>query len=298
MPFRTKKTDIWQYDIVIGGRRFRGSTGTSDWEAAKAVEADIRASATTEANRGGTFTLSEALGTYYRDKAQHQPSARTTRSQAKGLLQLLGAKKKLTSITNGDILEFVARRRSEVSNATVNRQLQLLGRALRHMGKLYQANVPDIDLRAAENKEPKERVREMSRDEQSRLFQHLRPDLHSMVQFALMTGARKGTICNLLWSDVDIDNSEMTFQLKGGDSMIFPISAEMRAMLGSLPRSNTISERRFVFTYVDKETAERKRINHRGGGIYADFRKAVDVAEIDDFRFHDFRHTFATRMLR
>jgi len=64
MPFRTKKTRVYQYDIVVGGHRFRGSCGTEDFEAAKAVEADIRANAKRNAARGSDYTLSEALGTY------------------------------------------------------------------------------------------------------------------------------------------------------------------------------------------------------------------------------------------
>ena len=86
MPFRTKKTRVYQYDIVVGGHRFRGSCGTEDFEAAKAVEADIRANAKRNAARGSDYTLSEALGTYINDKIVGRPSEGTTKSQARVIL--------------------------------------------------------------------------------------------------------------------------------------------------------------------------------------------------------------------
>lgn len=296
MPFRTKKTDIWQYDIVVGGCRFRGSTGTPDWEEAKAVEARVRAGAKAQAARGTRYTLSEALGTYYRDRAQHQPSAATTASQAKALLSVMDGRKQVERITDADVLAFVAKQRATCSNATVNRRLQLLGRALRHMGKFYGATVPPLSLKAAEVKEPRERIRELSQDEQRRLFAHLPEDLKHTVQFALMTGARISTITGLLWTDIGPD--EMTFRLKGGETMTFPISREMRAFLSAVPKSNVIEARRYVFTRLDKQTMERTRIVPNGGVFSAEFRQALADAEIRDFRFHDLRHTFATRMLR
>lgn len=298
MPFRTKKTDIWQYDLIVGGCRFRGSTGTKDWEEAKNVEATVRAEAKSKATKGARYTLSVALGTYYRDKAQHQPSEATTASQCKAILKHMNGNGPIETITDSDILNFVARRRAQVSNATVNRQLQLLGRALRHMAKFYKASTPDLELKAAEVKEPRERVRELSQDEQTRLFEHLPAGYHPFVKFAFLTGARIATISNLRWQDIDMSAGEMTFRLKGDDSMIFPISPEMRALLSALPKSNVMRERQYVFTRINEKTAERVRIVPNGGVFGVAFRKSVRDAGIDNFRFHDIRHTFATRVLR
>lgn len=300
MPFRTKNTKHWQYDIVVKGNRLRGSTGTEDFEEAKAVEAEIRSDAKRDARRAavGAYSLSESLGTYYRDVSQHQPSAATTSSQSRSLIAALGSKTKIANITNADILNFVAKKRANSANATVNRQLQLLGRALRHMAKFYKADVPELEFRKAEVKEAKERVRELSLDEQSRLFEHLPNDIQASVTFCLMTGARIATMAGLRWNDVHMDRMEIEFRLKGDESMIFPISREMAAFLSALPRSNVINARRYVFTRMDKQHMERTPIVPRGGVFNAQFRQAVADAEIPDFRFHDLRHTFATRMLR
>jgi integrase len=298
MPFRTKKTRVYQYDIVVGGHRLRGSCGTEDFEAAKAVEADIRANAKRNAARGSDYTLSEALGTYINDKITGRPSEGTTKSQARIILSHMDGKKRISKLTDADIIQYAAKHRATCANSTVNRHLQMLGRALRHMGKVYKTEIPDVDLKSAETKEPRERVRELTTDEQTKLFAALPQEYHPMVAFALMTGARISTITGLLWRDVDMPNREIMFRLKGDELMIFPINSELAALLSALPKSNVMESRRYVFTRVDGHSAERIQIIASGGVFGTVWRKALMDAGIENFRFHDLRHTFATRMLR
>ena len=300
MPFRPKGSRFWHYDFQIRGCRFHGSTGTESFEEAKAVEAEARVAAKSQAAAPtGIFTLSEALGTYYADVACRQTSARTMLSHGKALTSVIDPKTRLPDLTAAMIQRHVSTRRATVANGTVNRELQTLGRALRHMARVHSATIPDLDLRAAETAEPEERVRELTRAEQDRLFQHLRADLHPLVTFALMTGARVSAICNLRWSDVDLDAGILILREKGAKQHRFPINAEMRAFLFALPRATALPHARYVLTYLSHRTREPQR--HQitpTGGIMEDFKAALEAAEVTDFRFHDLRHTFATRLLR
>ena len=302
MPFKTKKSPFWQYDFQIGGSRFRGSTDTTDFEAAKAIEAEIRVTAKAEQQgtkiTQGIYTLSEAIGTYFTDICASQPSARTSMSHGKAILKVFTNPKPLNELTDADLLHYVARRRTSVSNATANRELQFMARCVKHMAHYHKAQISQLKWRRPQTKEPTERIRELTFDEQANLFAKLRYDLHPFVTFALMTGARRATICGLRWSAVDLTNNRIKFALKGGLTMFFPINAELRAFLTDLPRANSPESASYVFTYVNEQTLERLPINSKGGGVHGDFHKAVIEAEIEDFRFHDLRHTFATRMLR
>lgn len=300
MPFRPKGSRFWHYDFQIGGHRFHGSCGTEDFEEAKAIEAAARVRAKNAPAARGIFTISEALGTYIQDVASHQPSYRTALSQGKGILSVLSPSLRLDHLTNADLMRLITRRRATVSNATVNREIELLGRACRHMAKIHGANLAlGLDFTGIRLKEPKEIPRELSWDEQNRLFKHLRADLHPMVKFALMTGARLDTICGLQWPAVDFHNLRIRFDMKGGEVMFFPMNNELRALLSALPRASG-PDAAFVFTYLNRRTKEpqRKRIIGEGGGLFEDFRAALAKAEIPAFRFHDLRHTFGTRMLR
>lgn len=166
------------------------------------------------------------------------------------------------------------------------------------MGKFYKADIPTLDFKAAETKEPREIVRELTMDEQRRLFEHLPAEYHPIVSFALMTGARIGSITSLLWENIDMDNLEISFWVKGDERLTFPINREVAALLSALPRSNILAHRKFVFTRLNKQTMERQPIDPHGGILPAAFRKVLKGAEIEAFRFHDLRHTFATRLLR
>lgn len=245
------------------------------------------------------FTLSQALGTYYNDVAAHQPSARTTRSQATALLRGIDPQLILPKLTAAEIQQYVSSRRTKCANATVNRELQLLGRAMRHMARIHHAEIPTIDLAAMQIEEAEERVRELTRDEQQRLFEKLRPDLHPLVSMALATGLRLSELCNMQWSAVDFGTASIRVVQKGGRHRTFPINAELRDFLKDLPRADSLPHARYVLTYLNhrKKSLPRHRIT-QGGGMMELFRDAAVAAEIEDFRFHDLRHTFATRLLR
>jgi integrase len=204
----------------------------------------------------------------------------------------------IASITDADILAYVAKDRSNCTNATVNRRLQMLGRAIRHMGKFYKADIPELNLKSAQAKEPREIVRELTMDEQRRLFEHLPIEYHPIVNFALMTGARVGSITSLLWKNIDMENREISFWVKGDERLTFPINKEVAALLSAVPRSKVLEHRKYVFTRLNKQTLERQPIDPHGGILPAAFRKALADADIEGFRFHDLRHTFATRLLR
>ena len=85
--------------------------------------------------------------------------------------------------------------------------------------------------------------------------------------------------------------------MKGDKEHRLPMNAEIIALLSALPRSNTLVHRSFVFTFEDRNTGERKPIP-KTGGPWRSWTQALTRAEIDNFRFHDLRHTFGTRMLR
>lgn len=295
MPYRPKNSQNWHFDFQVKGRRFCGSCGTSDFEEAKQVEAEARVRAKAGVATRKTFTVSQALGTYWSEVSQHQTCAATTQSQAKMILKVIPGTTHITDLNNQTLAKFVARRRAEVSNATVNRQLQLLGRAIRYMARVYDAETPDLDFKGLETKEPRRRVRELSYSEQDALFGVLRPDLIDLARGALLTGQRRGELIGLKRSQILSD--QIRFDVKGDRDLFFPIYPELGAFLSTLPASNVMAARSFVFTYVNKLNGDRLPFSE-GGGIWEDWRSALREAGIANFRFHDLRHTFATRLLR
>lgn len=147
-------------------------------------------------------------------------------------------------------------------------------------------------------KEPQERVREASPDEEAAIMAAIRGDYAPALRFALPSGCRREEIVGLTWHDVDFFNREFTVTGKGDRSRTLPITDAMHDLLWSLKDHHAQA----VFTYVAKPPRPGARRGARQPitmeGFKTEWRRARDRAGVKDFRFHDTRHTAATRLVR
>ena len=133
------------------------------------------------------------------------------------------------------------------------------------------------------------RVRFLTADEEKNLIEACDPHLRRIVRFALQTGARKGEISGLRWRDVDLKNGVATIpavRAKAGKDRHLHLNAVATSILRELPRP--IDKDAFVFA------------NSTGGeeiNIERHWRKAICAAGVEDFRFHNLRHTYASRLV-
>ncbi len=104
------------------------------------------------------------------------------------------------------------------------------------------------------------------------------------VIFAINTGMRRGEIFNLKWFDADMKRNVLYVrQTKTGKDRAIPINDRLRSML-----ENTTKVSEYVFT--------SPKTNGKFIDIKKGFHKALEDAKIANFRFHDLRHTCATRL--
>jgi integrase len=149
-------------------------------------------------------------------------------------------------------------------------------------------------------KEPKERVREASFDEEKRLLAAMRDDYAPPVRFAILTGCRRMEIVDLVWSRVDFFGRTITVVGKGNKSRILPMTGAVYELLLPLKDNHSTA----VFTYVAKRTNRRldrirgKRYPITMEGFKTAWRRYLAKSGVENFRFHDTRHTAATRTLR
>ncbi|MEW6386312.1 MAG: tyrosine-type recombinase/integrase [Thermodesulfobacteriota bacterium] len=130
-------------------------------------------------------------------------------------------------------------------------------------------------------KENNIRDRVLSIEEYERLLAYSPPHLKPIVKLAYHTGMRQGEILNLTWGQVDLKegfirlNPENT---KTNEGRLVPLSQEMVEMLKAMPRGLPGVP---VFTYKGNSVACIKK----------SFVTACKRAGIENFRFHDLRHT-------
>ena len=109
--------------------------------------------------------------------------------------------------------------------------------------------------------------------------------LRDMVFLALHTGMREGEVMGLKWSCVDFKAREIRVEhTKSGKYRHVPMDSAAATMLSSLICHKN------VYVFVNPLT-KKPYIN-----IFKAFNIARKKAELGSVRFHDLRHTFATRL--
>lgn len=171
------------------------------------------------------------------------------------------------------------------SPATVNRHLSVLSKifSLAEDAELVESNPCK---RVRKFRLDNRRMRVLSTDEEMRLFSALGKNelVKQIVQTALHTGLRRGEIFDLKWFDIDFDRGLIQVRVsKSNRKRLVPMNETVRLLLSSLEKTSE-----FVFP--------SPKTNNRLNQIKRSFCNAVRKAEIADFRFHDLRHTAATRM--
>jgi integrase len=130
------------------------------------------------------------------------------------------------------------------------------------------------------------RTRYLTFEEEAKLFEQLQGQewVQRIVTMAINTGMRQGEIFDLTWFDVDLPRGVIHIRVsKNGKDRFVPINQTIRAMLEGLAHTSE-----YVFPSPKTE------------GRLIDVKRRFDLAKSDagikDFRFHDLRHTAATRM--
>lgn len=305
---------IYVFDFQHKGLRHYGTTGRTTRREAKEIERQKREEVrsrhlTHEAQRTGPMTFGVALARFWEEVGSaYTGTYRTTVFAAVDWLeQTIGAGVLLRDLGPNKITEAIARRRGEgVSNATVNRTVtELLRLILRRAGRQWeQKDLPHIEWKEMLLAEPRERVRELRDHEEETLDGSMRADYLPAIKFAIASGMRKRELVNLRWSDVDLTAKTVTVLGKGEKARTIPLTRSMIAMLSRLRGQHD----EFVFTYVAVATRRKKGTlwRERGkrypitySGLGSAWRRYGGAAAgLDDFRYHDLRHTTGTRVLR
>jgi hypothetical protein len=175
------------------------------------------------------------------------------------------------------------------TSGTINRYFGVLSHALSVAVNEWEWLEQHPMKKLSKLKEPRGRVRFLSDEEREKLLeackQSKHPALYTIVVLALSTGARRGEIMNLRWQDVDFGRKVITLhQTKNDERRLLPLSGrafELMKAHGKVRHIN--SELVFPSCDLTKPT-----------GIQFFWNKAVEEAQIDNFRFHDLRHSAAS----
>lgn len=179
-----------------------------------------------------------------------------------------------------------------ISPATVNRYMT-------YMRVVFAYCVNDLDIidvnpmaKVKKLSEKNERKRYLEQKEINKLLEQcLKKDyeLFLCVLIALLTGARKSEILKLTWGTVDLENKMLYFlDTKNGTDRGIPIHEYLYNELKNFKESSKVRRLKNDYIFKAENGSPKESL------IGKIFPKVVEACGIDDFRFHDLRHTGAS----
>ncbi|MCX7144150.1 MAG: site-specific integrase [Proteobacteria bacterium] len=190
--------------------------------------------------------------------------------------------KPLREITRDLIVQIAEEKRKDSSPSTANRMLALVRAILRRSEREWDwlEKSPLVRL----YHEPTRRVRWLTPEEFNRLLRQLPEHQREAAIFAVSTGLRQANVMKLEWSQVNLDSNTVWIyadQAKGGRDIHVSLNETAIAVL----RRQQGKHSSRVFTYDGKPF---DRASTQG------WMKALKRAGIENFRWHDLRHTWAS----
>jgi integrase len=279
-----KRGSVWWIDIATpSGERVRRSTETGNRAQAQELHDKLKSEVWRLQKLGDRprRLWQDAAVRWLREQS-HKASLEDDKEKLRWLDRYL-ANRELESI-NRALIDAIteAKRADGCSNGTVNRTLALIRAILRKCARDWEwlDRAPAVRLL----KEPTRRIRFLNRHQARALLRELPPHLRDMANFTLVTGLRAANVTGLTWEQVELSRKL---------AWIHPDQAKARKAI-AVPLNDTamqvVREQRGkhptrVFTYKGRPV---KQVNKRA------WYNALKRAGIEDFRWHDLRHTWAS----
>jgi integrase len=204
---------------------------------------------------------------------------------------------KLATIQRHDVVRFIHRREAEVTSGTVIKEMNVLKRMLNvAMDKAKITANPA--LRAPMPQAPEGRTRFLTPEEWTRVFAacHIPPDIYGNEQeqwlqqaagLAISLGARRGELLSITIPDVDLHTRKVV----------------LKKTKNGKPRTVYINDLAMQ-VFASMGMSERKRKQDRGvlwpaitpEQLSMRFLRACRAAGVEDFAWHDLRHSFASHL--
>jgi integrase len=283
-----KRGNNWYIDFTFHGQRIREMIGPSRKGAGKVItkrKAEIAENKFLDVRKDPEPVKFYDFAKEYLQwsKANKKGSSHDRELSTMRRLNSEFEKYDLQNVTTWIIEKWKSKRKEEVKPATVNRELALL----KHMftkaiewGKVKDNPARKVKLLKGEIK----RVRFLMPDEIRTLLSNCADHLRPIVTVALHTGMRKGELLSLQWDQVNFEQKIITLEdTKNRERRDVPMNETVRTTLMGMERKGS-----HIFCNGSGETFLNVRRS---------FETAVRKSGIEDFRFHDLRHTFASNLV-
>lgn len=294
-PFQRGKT--WYIRFFYGGRRITRAVGPGKRQAELAlgkIKAEIAEGKFLDPLKGNKVTYGELLDRYLKEHCAVHKGRESYREafylvrELKAVFGDLLLKDVVPDRISPWIEELV---RHGKGPSTVNHRITILKHSLtlaRRWGYIRYNPLVDIERL----REPSGRVRYLQPEELERLLGEVPDYQRPIVMMAAHTGMRLGKILSLRWDQVILAQRVIILaRTKNGEMRGVPLNSTMVEVLRDLSRERMRYGFTSPYVFVNPLTGDHWDY------IGRTFTAAVKRAGIQDFRFHDLRHTAASWMV-
>ena len=294
-----KRGSVWWMSFIDPntGEQVRRSTETTDEERARRIFDKIKGQIAEgkwfERLPGEDYTFKELIEKYLEEYARRSKAANSYKrdcSTVKKLIPFFGSYR-VTDVNPRIISAYKTHRRQQgVSPRTVNIELTLLSHAYAIAIREWEWIRENPVKRVAREKVRNYIERWLTHEEEERLLRASPDWLRNILIFAINTGLRQSEILDLKWTQIDLTRRTLTIleqKNQGVDTL--PLNRTTLQLLSR--RAMDSGMLGYVFP-----NENGTRLDNRN--LLRAFYKARKKAGIEKFRFHDLRHTFATRLVQ
>jgi integrase len=296
--YKRGRSGIWWMSFIYRGEQVRQSTETIDRKLAQRiydkVKGEIAENRWFEKLPGEEKTFGEMMEKYLNGHSAMN-KAPSSHIRDKSLANhLLASFEGLTliDITPKLIAEYKTKRREEgASPRTVNYELTLMSHAFNLAIKEWEWCKENPVRKVSKERVNNLRVRWLTLEEEEALLKESPRWLQEMIAFSINTGLRQGEILNLQWPQIDRFRKTMTiFEQKNKGKDTLPLNEKALEVLKARTKVRHIKNN-YVFYSANGTPIDASNLRRI-------FYSATQKAQIEDFHWHDLRHTFATRLVQ
>lgn len=292
-----KRGPTWWMSFTFNGKQVRRSTETDNRKLAEKiyhkVMTDVAEGKWFERTAEETKTFYDLMEKYMKEhSALKKRSTDRDRASLKHLHPFFGPYA-IKEISPKVISQYKSERLlARAKPATVNRELALLKHAFSLAVREWEWLQDNPVRKVSMEKEPQGRDRWLTEEEEVAALQNCPEWLREAVTFAIDTGCRRGEMLSLSWKHVNLERGVATiYGQKTAEWRTIPLTKRVREMLSSKNARQKVRALRENVVFSNG-TGQPINIHELRWG----FESALKAAGIGDFRWHDLRHSFATRL--
>ena len=305
-----KRGNTWWYEFIYVGQRYRESAKTTSKTVAKEAEKDrlrslerTLAGLPAEKREERVKTVGSLVSSYQKHYVlnHREGSIRFSKPRLAHVVRLLG-NTVLPDLTETAIRDYMRVRLEEgAAGRTINMELGELSRAIENKWSVLWPKVRKLEER-------KEVGRALSPEEEDRLMsaivEQISPNrsqtLQTFVRVALLTGMRSGEIAGLSWGQIDFTRRVVTVgkaKSTAGTGRQIPMNQNLFDVLTAqaqwfTKRFGDAKPGHYLFPFGKPNPSDPTKHITDVSSAWEALRKRSGV----ECRFHDLRHTAATKM--